>query len=238
MTERQWLESADPALLLRFLYGRASDRKLRLFACACCRRIWQVIASESSPQEIEVGERYADGLSDSRELREFRSQLGARGGYSSGWAANTALHAVLNVNAFRSADAAVSSLGNFFDYLLREEKSDELEGDDLHEAANTSIIECEKLVFVFRDLFGNPFRPISLDPSWLAWSAGRIGQLAQTAYEDRHLPEGTLDPDRLAVLADALEDAGGTDAAILEHLRGPGPHVRGCFVLDLFLGKE
>jgi hypothetical protein len=62
-------------------------------------------------------------------------------------------------------------------------------------------------------------------------------RLAQAAYEDRHLPAGTLDDTRLLILADALEEAGCSDAAILGHLRGPGPHVRGCWVLDLILGK-
>jgi hypothetical protein len=61
--------------------------------------------------------------------------------------------------------------------------------------------------------------------------------LAQAAYEQRELPAGTLDMARLAVLADALEDAGCTDADLLSHLRGPGPHVRGCWAVDLILGK-
>jgi hypothetical protein len=62
--------------------------------------------------------------------------------------------------------------------------------------------------------------------------------LAQAAYDNRTLPAGTLDPVRFAVLADALEDAGCDNADILNHLRGPGPHVRGCWVLDLPLGKS
>ena len=61
--------------------------------------------------------------------------------------------------------------------------------------------------------------------------------LAHAAYDERTLPSGHLDPARLAVLSDALEDAGCTDAAVLGHLRGPGPHVRGCHVLDLLLGR-
>ena len=65
-----------------------------------------------------------------------------------------------------------------------------------------------------------------------------IGKLAEAAYTARSLPQGELDPARLAVLADALEDAGCTDADILGHLRGPGPHVRGCWVIDLLLGKQ
>ena len=76
------------------------------------------------------------------------------------------------------------------------------------------------------------------DKSWFVGISGILPELAQAAYDERTLPAGTLDPDRLAVLADALEDAGCSDAAILEHLRGPGPHVRGFWPLDLVLGKQ
>ena len=62
--------------------------------------------------------------------------------------------------------------------------------------------------------------------------------MATAAYEVRTLPAGTLDPDRLAILADALEDAGCTNADVLDHCRGAGPHVRGCWVVDLLLGKS
>jgi hypothetical protein len=79
---------------------------------------------------------------------------------------------------------------------------------------------------------------VSIGESWLRWNGGTIVQLAQSAYEERHLPAGTLDNGRLAVLADALEEAGCTDADILGHLRGPGPHVRGCWAVDLLLGKS
>ena len=68
--------------------------------------------------------------------------------------------------------------------------------------------------------------------------APQVVGLAQAAYDQRELPAGTLDPARLAVLADALEEAGCTDQTILYHLRGPGPHVGGCWAVDLLLGKE
>jgi hypothetical protein len=61
--------------------------------------------------------------------------------------------------------------------------------------------------------------------------------LVQAAYDNRLLPSGLLDTARLAVLADALEEVGCTDPHILSHLRGPGPHVRGCHLVDLLLGK-
>ena len=72
----------------------------------------------------------------------------------------------------------------------------------------------------------------------LAWNDATVVRLAQAAYEERHLPAGTLDNGRLAVLADALEEAGCTDADLLSHLRGSGPHVRGCWPVDLCMGKS
>jgi hypothetical protein len=62
--------------------------------------------------------------------------------------------------------------------------------------------------------------------------------LARAAYDERHLPSGHLDPARLLVLADALEEAGATDARLLGRLRSAGPHVHGCHAVDAVLGKE
>jgi hypothetical protein len=88
------------------------------------------------------------------------------------------------------------------------------------------------------DIFGNPFRPITINPAWLTWNDGTVVRLAQSAYEERHLPAGLLDNARLVVLADALEEASCDNAEILSHCRGPGPHVRGCWVVDLLLGRN
>ena len=84
---------------------------------------------------------------------------------------------------------------------------------------------------IFRDIFGVYFHPVQLDPSWLAWNNGAIRKMAQVIYDARAF-------DRLPLLADALEDAGCTDAAVLSHCREPGEHVRGCWVVDLLLGKS
>jgi hypothetical protein len=92
-------------------------------------------------------------------------------------------------------------------------------------------------VALLRDLFGNPFRPRAADPAWLAWGGGAVRRLAEAAYEARALPDGTLDKDRLAVLADALDEAGCDDADLLGHLRGQGSHVRGCWAIDLLLAR-
>jgi hypothetical protein len=81
---------------------------------------------------------------------------------------------------------------------------------------------------LIRDIVGNPFRPVAVDPVWLTDSA--VG-LAQAIYDDRAF-------DRLPILADALQDAGCENADILDHCREEGPHVRGCWVVDLVLGKN
>jgi hypothetical protein len=86
-----------------------------------------------------------------------------------------------------------------------------------------------------RDVFGDPFRPLRLSPSLLTPT---VLSLAQAAYEERIMPLGHLDPMRLAVLADAIEKVGCADEGILGHLRSPGPHVRGCHIIDLALGRE
>src|SRR5262249_53955080 len=93
-------------------------------------------------------------------------------------------------------------------------------------------------VALIRCVFGNPFRPHAIDPAWLTRNDGTVKQLAQAAYEERDLPSGHLDVTRLGVLADALEEAGCTSADLLEHLRGPGPHVRGCWAVDLLSDRE
>jgi hypothetical protein len=83
---------------------------------------------------------------------------------------------------------------------------------------------------ILLDLVGNPFRPPPLiAPSVLAWNARAVRRLAESTYAERQMPAGTMDPTGLGVLADALEEAGCTDAGVLGHLRGPGPHVRGCW---------
>jgi hypothetical protein len=83
---------------------------------------------------------------------------------------------------------------------------------------------------LLRDLFGDQFRPASVDPGWVAWNSDTIPKLALAIYDERRFAD-------LPILADALEDAGCTDREILAHCRSQGPHVRGCWVVDLLLGK-
>src|SRR5262249_60028660 len=85
---------------------------------------------------------------------------------------------------------------------------------------------------LLREIFGNPFRPTpALYPRWLAWNDGTVAKLAAAIYDGRRFAD-------LPILADALEEAGCTDAAMLAHCRGGGEHVRGCWVVDLLTGRK
>jgi hypothetical protein len=84
------------------------------------------------------------------------------------------------------------------------------------------------LCHLIRDIFGNPLHPTAVDPTWLTTN---VVALAQAIYDERAF-------ERMPILADALEDAGCTNDVVLAHCRGPGPHARGCWVVDLLLGKE
>lgn len=108
-------------------------------------------------------------------------------------------------------------------------------GDVRAAAGLVKAREDERQARLVVEVFGNPFSPASIDPVWLTPT---VTTLATVAYEDRQLPTGQLDTGRLAILADALEEAGCTTTEILSHLRSPGPHVRGCWALDLILDKE
>src|SRR4051812_17679097 len=212
MREWEWLACTDPDALLEFLRtaGKATDRKLRLFTCACLRRIRHLLPDERSRTAIEVAERFADGQVTRENLETaFKAAL----------AAARATACAFNDRGYAAANAAAYAA------VLRTY----CQGID-----ETVLDECTQCSFL-RDLFGNPFRPVRLDS---AWFTPTVVSLAQAACHERILPSGHLHPARLAVLADALEEAGCTDAEILGHLRGPGPHVRGCFVLDDILGKE
>lgn len=90
------------------------------------------------------------------------------------------------------------------------------------------------MAMLLHDIVGNPFRPALLDPAWISLA---VVSLAQAAYDERILPSGELDHQRLLILADALEEVQAT-GEVVAHLRGDGPHVRGYWVVDACLGKQ
>jgi len=219
MTEQDWLGCTDPQLMLEVLRGKVSYRKLLLLRIACCRRVWHL---------LPVGRRR------SVEALELRAEK--RAGKEEQIDPVTAASNAARL-AYRLITLAIDKYG--------------LAGCDIdiavpaamrgHASTREMTVSREKAqqCRLTRCIVGPlPFRQAVLDTFWLAWRDGTVRQLAQAAYDERCLRRGTLDPARLAVLADALEEAGCTDPDILNHLRGPGPHVRGCWALDLILGKE
>jgi hypothetical protein len=218
MDEREWLACVDPRRMLEFLWGKVSDRKLRLFACAYCTAV-RATEHLGPGSAVAVAERYADGLAGNQDLASERRGHPFPDNYSEWVLAPSAYE-----GAWRPVDWLTEAL-----HLMK------IDSDALCHCPMPLDEVVERSVLFLRDVFGNPFRSVALDP---CWRTPTVLALAQAAYDNRTLPAGTLDPDRLAVLADALEEAGCTDAEMLGHLRGPGPHVRGCWPVDLLLDKK
>jgi hypothetical protein len=241
MNEETWLACTEPRPMIDLLLGRASDRKLRLFAVACCRRVGHLLTDHRSRGAVELAERVADGGIPAEQLgavwqaaaRAAGRVRTARGGPRVRWAAAYAAWQALagpvgyvarEASLWAAAAAAVTAAGGRDPF-------------DWHapQAVAARRPEYAAQAALLREITGNPFRPsAALNPAWLTPA---VLSIARAAYEERQLPAGTLDPARLAVLADALEQSGCQDEAVLGHLRGPGPHVRGCFVVDALLGK-
>jgi hypothetical protein len=232
VTEAEWLAATDPEPMLKSLRGKVSDRKLRLFAAACCRLLWPTLRDDRSRKAVEAAEGFADGLVNEKML------------------------AAASKKANRVWGAAVDGLSGFTDAETDAAEAAEyvaLTYDGTYSAAfsvahivasaarflGTKAAITGEQCRLLRDISAPPAGASPrFDPAVLPREDGTAARLARAAYNDRHLPEGTLDPSRLALLADALEDAGCTDADLLCHLRSPGPHVRGCWAVDLVLGKS
>jgi hypothetical protein len=221
---------------VRYCTVPPSDRKFRLMVVAALRAVWEHLVDARSRAAVEATEEYADtqeaAVLASAELAAGR----ATEEVSEPWNANDIAKCLAHLIAWMAWQALDPDLNNDPGFPPWVETVTSLESDDI---LGRSRKQAEALhLRLFHDIFGNPFRPITILPSGLTWNDGTVVRLARAAYDERHLPAGTLDTGRLAVLGDALEEAGCTDADILGHLRGPGPHVRGCWVVDLLLGKE
>jgi hypothetical protein len=203
MTEAEWLACNDPEQALDFLGNNASDRELRLFACACCRTIWDLLTDERSRAAVEIAERMADGTATENQRKVVWARIGAA-------------MSVADVAASRAADFHIDAL-EVADLVLQSEAKTDDHALTL-KATQSTLIRC---------IFGNPFCPVVIATTW---QTRNVVALAQAIYDERAF-------DRMPFLADALEDVGCTNAEILAHCRGPGPHVKGCWVLDLLLGK-
>ena len=224
MTEADWLAWDGPQRMLAFVRSRISDRKLRLYFCAGCRFVWHLLVVSQSREAVEVAERFADGAAAIEDL-----------GSANYWAELDCLPVLPDEHHAAAAGLAeYAACGS----LLRVDP----ECGKPFGFARHCTIQFERMRtlpwpggWLIREVVGNPFHPVSFDP---AWRTANVVALAQAIYEERELPSGRLDRTRLAILADALLDAGCESDDILAHCRSEGPHVRGCWVIDLIMGKE
>jgi hypothetical protein len=217
MTEREWLGCADPMPMLGFLRGNASARKLRLFACACCRHVWDRLLTDWARDAVEASERFADGVTEWYEVEQMRPPLPPGE----------------LIRPYRQQQPG-EKIGTRLTGSLGYSHTWEVAREVAWEASGLGFRKRERQfqATLLRCIVGNPFRPPPvIDSSWLSWNDGTVPRLAQAIYDERGF-------DHLPILADALEEAGCNNTDMLEHCRSEEAHNRGCWPLDLILGKE
>ena len=250
MTEDCWRTSTDGRLLFQWLARPEGDRKSLLWFAAHRRSIWPLLPGEHSRQAVEWLERHVEGAVNSvaRNLawlaeadvfnfdfmEETRDEFPAKYEQTVGWiraADDMALEQLQSL-------AGWSGCGDRFDSrtVLRE-AADFAEScvgglrgskDDFWGWRVSDPIARFLNPHLLRDIFGNPFRPVAFAQAWRSETAVAM---ATGIYAERAF-------DRLPILADALEEAGCDHPDVLSHCRGPGPHARGCWLVDLVLGKS
>jgi hypothetical protein len=212
MTEQDWLVCQDPEKMLPELIGKLSERKWRLFAVACCRRLQGLLRQTPGWEDVLAAELLADGrLAEAERQRHYQRARKAATPFEDQPALAAAFAALHTTGALAAAWASHKAV---------------LARGKAHQAA-----EKQAQADLLRDIAGNPYRPVVIDLGWAALNAGSARRVAAAIYEEQAF-------DQLPVLADALEDAGCADADILDHCRRPGVHVRGCWVVDWLLEME
>jgi hypothetical protein len=233
MTEADWNDITEPQKMLEALResGRASDRKLRLFAAACCRRIWHLLPDQECREAVQAAEVSAEGEAGEGPLRDVEAAGEVycdhredvpeeRLGYYAGGA-------IFQLGQERLASDMVAAAAAGAAWCSTLDAGGDRRAADAarrgEAAAQAALLRC-----IVGPVLFHPLPPVVL-----AWQGGTVVKLAAGVYEARDFTQA-----RLGVLADAAEEAGLTDAELLAHLRSPGPHARGCHALDLLLGKE
>jgi hypothetical protein len=229
MTEQQWLTSTNFKSLTDYVVRDkvVSPRKQRLFAVACCRLVEHLLKHEESQKALEAVERFAEGLvkigtlhrhcRESARLYEVERKAGNL----------AAAYAALGVHVASLGERYMAAAHQVTQALAIQ--AGHAEGTSPFQVAKRESLDA--MIVLLRDIVGNPFQVLPAhNAAWLEANGGLAGRLANSIYDERKFGE-------LPILADALEDAGCTEAALLEHLRGPGPHDRGCWALDVILGK-
>jgi hypothetical protein len=200
--------------MLKRLNAKKHRRKWVLFNCACCRRVWDRMP-EGCRAYVEAAERYALGTGLKKALGPLRGPVNVALGQlpsssdAGPWYAASATSTVTNTTRYCAWNAAraVGEPGRVAHRRERQAQAD-----------------------LLREVLGNPFRPVAVEPAWLTWNGGAVPTMAQAILADGRFSD-------LPILADALEEAGCTVETILSHCRGGGEHVRGCWVIDLLTGQ-
>jgi hypothetical protein len=223
MKQAEWDVCDTPRVMLDALAGTGHARKFRLFACACCRRVWGELGSlrEQFRAAVDLAERHADGLAWDVEM----SGPAAAPGVARRRPGGGVIDALLGVSAQRAASVispwAVRLRGDF-DGIMAETDIARQEALAKEQRAQADLI---------RDIFGPIPPPIPRhDLSWLGHHEDEIARLARGIYQEGAFAD-------LPILGDALEEAGCPDAVMLEHCRSGGEHVRGCWVVDALMGR-
>lgn len=250
MIETDWSDCICPERMLAYLGERASPRKRLLFACACVRRIWPLLDDDRLRKAVKVAERFADGQVSAQilgkagrlvaQLRKKREKAEWR---EATWMARAARATAQAVEALlpeegpilvtprdirESPDVVSATRTARSAARAAEAQSEEDTVAGIEPIRSLASLDAVELV---RETFGHPFRPAALDPRWLHWRRRIVRRMARVIYRKRCFRN-------LPILADALEEAGCSDADILTHCRAPMEHVRGCWVVDRLLGKE
>ena len=227
MTFTQYVEAVNPYRKLQRIAPTASPRKLRLFACACVRDVGLFLKEDGSREAILVAERFADGRASpdhlaaalgSAESARARVYASTRRDWRGAWRMrNTACaaKALLLPQASHAAFEAIRTL---------------LENGGRVDANDWNASAWGAHARLLHDIFGDVQPLPQVDPAWLRWNGSAVVKMAEAIYEERSFEE-------LPILGDVLEDAGCDDPDMLSHCRDEGPHVRGCWVVDLLLGK-
>jgi hypothetical protein len=245
MTEAEWLVCEAPQEMYAFLRERMTTRCCRLFANACGRRhcfIWERkkysnaeeadywLAQKEETDRIcrailDAVDEECDGVPRGEAIESLRNKVFQRGPLGLTWDLTATVKGDVDYWVMRRFPPLPSS--------AREQAS--LDMALLWELHAEGLFQVNML----REIVGNPFRPPQLLPaSVLAWNDGTVRRIAEGIYEERRMPEGTFDTGCLAILADALVDAGCDNNDLIQHCRSEKPHVRGCWAVDAILGKS
>ena len=247
MTEAEWLACTDPQPMLEFLRRKASDRKVRLFAVACCRRVWSSLEHEEFRDAVRKAELFADGLVDRAEI--VQAHVKARPIFRILDGTHNGPGAALTASGFPGPPKSLMQrIADALDDPWWEDEFDkgdrlapalvtarhaaraaaDLQGERHVSDAPATRAEQREQAALVRCLFANPFRPRPMPAAWLTRD---VKALADGIYAERAF-------DRMPLLADTLTAAGCTSAEVIEHGRSDREHARGCWVLDLLLGKD